>query len=347
MVKHNIKLKIARLGVNYVTNIVDTCDCYFNKIEQENDVGIDGIIEFTDGEKPSGRCIAVQIKTGESYFNKKNNECIIPIEGHYEYWKNYCMPVYGIVCSLEDNIAYWIDIKQYLSDNSLYIEKDEFKQIKFKMRDINKFDVDSFNTFFRAGISRSLPQISYEQACKLIQSLYSDEICIGINILASIYSNKVDTWNMIYHTFIKAEDQNVLNNSIGYLAYVPGHGDLYGNLNFTPESKEYAKKLIDKTDLQGIIKMLRLIDENEIDRGTIGQDVEAIISSISNVDKILLSIIQQDNLEEEIINRAVIILAYSFPKQFKEAINKNQIKTNWVVELITNAFNEYGYFDLY
>ena len=113
MVKYNEKIKKGKLGVNYVTDVVDRCECYFNKIEQENDIGIDGIIEFTQNGMPTGKCIAVQIKTGNSFITKKK-ECIIPIGSHYEYWKNYCMPVYGIVYSLDDNIAYWVDVKQYL-----------------------------------------------------------------------------------------------------------------------------------------------------------------------------------------------------------------------------------------
>ena len=81
MVKYNEKIKKGKLGVNYVTDVVDRCECYFNKIEQENDIGIDGIIEFTQNGMPTGKCIAVQIKTGNSFITKKKRV-------YYSYWKS-------------------------------------------------------------------------------------------------------------------------------------------------------------------------------------------------------------------------------------------------------------------
>ena len=44
----NEDIKLGKKGVNYVTMIVDECMCSFHKIEQENDVGIDGQIELFD-----------------------------------------------------------------------------------------------------------------------------------------------------------------------------------------------------------------------------------------------------------------------------------------------------------
>lgn len=347
MIKYNDKIKKGKLGVNYVTDIVDRCDCYFNKIEQENDIGIDAIIEFTDNTIPTGECIAVQIKAGESYVNRRRNECIIPIENHYEYWKNYCMPVYGIVYILNDNIAYWVDIKRYLNKNKTYIESGELNIIKFKMKSINKFDIESFNKYFKCDVKNTLPEISYEEASKLIASENIDEIYIGINSLAKSYAGKKETWDKLIDMFRKTTDYDMLNEIVFYLAYIPGHGDLWGDLNFSEESKEYARDIINKLNIDEVIKMLSIIDENGIDRGTIGQCVEAIIASINDGDKLLEEIVKNKNLEEEILNNAIAIFAYNYPKEFNLAISKKEIKINWFVELVINSFEECGGFYLY
>lgn len=263
MIKYNDKIKRGKLGVNYVTDIVDRCNCYFNKIEQENDIGIDGIIEFTDDSIPTGKCIAVQIKTGESYVKNK------------------------------------------------------------------------------------LPEISYEESNNLLESANVDEVYIAINSLAKRYANKIETWDKLIEVFRKTSDIDLINEIIFYLSYIPGHGDLWAGVNFSEMSKKHARDILNKLSTNEVIKILSAVDENGIDRGTIGQCVEAIISSINNSDKILKEIIKNENLEEEIINNAISILAYSYPEEFNLAISTGEIKSNWYIELIVDSFKTYGGFDLY
>ncbi|MDU2663477.1 MAG: DUF4365 domain-containing protein [Clostridium perfringens] len=347
MIRYNDKIKQGKLGVNYVTDIVDRCECYFNKIEQENDIGIDAIIEFTDDSIPTGKCIAVQIKTGESYVNRRKKECIIPIKSHYEYWKNYCMPVYGIVYILEDNIAYWVDIKQYLNENKRIIESGDLNIIKFKMSSINKFDIDSFNKYFKCFVKNKLPEISYEESCNLLESKNVDEVYIAINSLAKRYANKNETWDKLIDIFKTTSDISLISEIIFYLSYIPGHCDLCNQLNFSEVSRQHARDILNKLNTNEVIKILSAIDENGIERGTIGQCIETIISSINNSDNILKEIIKNEDLEEEIINNAITILAYNYPEEFKISINKGDIKKNWYIELVIDSFNEYGEFDLY
>jgi hypothetical protein len=106
----------SKAGINYVRTIVESDNLIFQKIDQENDVGIDALIEVVKKERPTGNFIAAQIKSGKSYFDKKSNFCKFPIGGHRDYWSNYSLPVYGIVFINEFESAYWIDIKHYLKN---------------------------------------------------------------------------------------------------------------------------------------------------------------------------------------------------------------------------------------
>lgn len=120
MVYLNEDIKIGKKGVSYVTTIVDECMCSFHKIEQENDVGIDGQIELFDERRlPIGKLISVQVKTGRSYYDLDKNECHISIGTDREYWMKIDMPVIGIVCVMDEKYesvktAFWVDIKEYL-----------------------------------------------------------------------------------------------------------------------------------------------------------------------------------------------------------------------------------------
>jgi len=85
-------ISTGKKGINFVRDVVDNNECFLNEIKQENDVGIDAFIEFTENQMPTGKCIAIQVKTGDSFINRKLNKCIIPISTHAEYWKNYSIP---------------------------------------------------------------------------------------------------------------------------------------------------------------------------------------------------------------------------------------------------------------
>jgi hypothetical protein len=41
----------AKAGINYVRTIVEAHNCIFQKIDQENDVGIDALIELVKDER--------------------------------------------------------------------------------------------------------------------------------------------------------------------------------------------------------------------------------------------------------------------------------------------------------
>ncbi|MPM25322.1 hypothetical protein SDC9_71813 [bioreactor metagenome] len=105
--------------------------------------------------------------------------------------------------------------------------------------------------------------------------------------------------------------------------------------------------MLNQLNTNEVTKILSSIDENGIERGTIGQCIEAIISSINKSDRILKEIIRNEALEEEVINSAITILAYNYPEEFNLAVSNGEITKNWYVELIINSFQEYGGFDLY
>lgn len=83
----------SKAGINYVRTIVESHNCIFQKIDQENDVGIDALIEVVKNERPTGNFIAAQIKS-ENPTLTKNRICanflletieIIGVIIHYQF----------------------------------------------------------------------------------------------------------------------------------------------------------------------------------------------------------------------------------------------------------------------
>lgn len=77
------------------------------------DVGIDAQVEIVKDSKPTGQLLALQIKSGVSYFSEiENNEIIYrPDKKHVNYWMKYCLPVVIILYNPETDQFFWTDVE--------------------------------------------------------------------------------------------------------------------------------------------------------------------------------------------------------------------------------------------
>ncbi|MDM3114219.1 DUF4365 domain-containing protein [Citrobacter sp. Cf128] len=138
--------RIGMLGVNHVQRVLGKWGWGFQKIDQENDDGFDGIIYIRskkcsvaapeDKRKQSwegtGGLIHVQIKTGEGYVNKKYDKeiklNIANLQAKREMWNRYALPCILIFVSENDKgeeQAYWVDVKSdasYLNDTGTVLK---------------------------------------------------------------------------------------------------------------------------------------------------------------------------------------------------------------------------------
>jgi hypothetical protein len=72
------------------------------------DWGIDAHVEVMEGDQLIGKLIALQIKSGPSYFRKKGDGFVYYGEKrHYDYWLNHSLPVFIILHRPADNLILW------------------------------------------------------------------------------------------------------------------------------------------------------------------------------------------------------------------------------------------------
>lgn len=72
------------------------------------DWGIDAHLEIIEHEKLTGKLIALQIKSGASYFRKKGGDYVYYGEQrHYDYWLYHSLPVFIILHNPDTNITIW------------------------------------------------------------------------------------------------------------------------------------------------------------------------------------------------------------------------------------------------
>ncbi|WP_097471405.1 DUF4365 domain-containing protein [Escherichia coli] len=104
-----------RLGVNAVAEAIAKIGQIWRETPMA-DVGIDGQIEYVSPEGfATGRMIAVQIKSGPSFFQESQGDWVFyPEEKHRFYWERFPLPVLIIIHNPETNLSYWQDARQVL-----------------------------------------------------------------------------------------------------------------------------------------------------------------------------------------------------------------------------------------
>lgn len=97
-----------RLGVQIVGTLLTQSGFVFRE-QSVADFGVDAHIEYLDGENASGKLIALQIKSGSSWFKEEvDNGFVFRGDAkHLDYWLNHSLPVLIILVDTDTSTSYW------------------------------------------------------------------------------------------------------------------------------------------------------------------------------------------------------------------------------------------------
>jgi hypothetical protein len=88
-------------------------------------MGIDSQVEVCVNGNPTGKLLALQVKSGTTYFHEISGNCIV-VRGekvHYEYWTNHSLPVLLVVYNPETGETLW----QHLTKDTVTLLKNGWK----------------------------------------------------------------------------------------------------------------------------------------------------------------------------------------------------------------------------
>lgn len=116
----------------------------------------------------------------------------------------------------------------------------------------------------------------------------------------------------------------------------------------TKDTENHARNRLNEFNKQDVIKLLCFIDEEVgIARGSIGQSVEAIISTHSNRDQILLEIIEDCELSMPLREVAALIYAYNNKQAALPSLIYLSEQGSWYAGELHTHLKEYGCVDPY
>ena len=103
-----------RLGVNAVEGIFLQMGWIFRE-QTISDYGIDAHAEPREDGSPTGQLIALQIKTGESYFRKRGDNFVFYGERqHLDYWRRHVLPVFIVLHNPTTKQTIWQRVERDL-----------------------------------------------------------------------------------------------------------------------------------------------------------------------------------------------------------------------------------------
>jgi hypothetical protein len=328
----------SKEGVNFIRSTVESSGSLFIKIEQENDLGIDALIEFIKDEHPLNKQIAIQIRSGASYYTSEARECAFPIGSHRSYWNRHPLPVFGLVYVPVLQTAYWVNIKRYLKANP------DATVIRFPATEANKFNAATFTKLFLPAIAGETPILEINEAFRLASSSEPSETYLGLLVLFRRYPNNKLVWDELVRTFMERPVDEIPPVLLYWLAHIPGHGDIfYFGETPLPETRAYVRSLFARLKVEHVIKLLSFIDpEEQIGRGTLGQSVEAIVTSLPNASSMLREVIHSEKLGMPIRESAALILAMNEAEGALSDLSKLEAVGSWYAGEIIRHVKEYG-----
>lgn len=233
----------------------------YRDVPGESDTGIDGFIEFVDTEDVTGQMIAVQVKTGSSYYNKSKEQFELKIEKDMlDYWKNYMLPVVLFFYLPDEDKGCWISIREYIETEEYY---NRLPILKIKVSIKKELNENTFTNL----IEYARKNYEYKSAINWIDScldVSEDNIMDNFLILSNhpyTRDNKITIFIARY--LIKFDNNELLREVLWFLGYCIGRFRWSGNPgnSIEKEIQNYTSKICSDLSESELYKLLCLIDD--------------------------------------------------------------------------------------
>ena len=126
-----------RLGVSKLDYYFSSKGWLFRE-QYTHDYGIDAQVEIVEGRRPTGNLIAIQVKSGSSYFTESSHNNIVfrTEEKHINYWVQHSLPVIIVLYDPDEDELIW----EAVTENTI---KSTGKGWKIEIPKIKKLDEGS------------------------------------------------------------------------------------------------------------------------------------------------------------------------------------------------------------
>lgn len=146
--------------------------------QRENDYGIDAHAELIDGETATGRLLAIQLKSGETYFSEEvlGGFVFRSDAEHVEYWLQHSLPVVICLCDVERGVVLW----QHVSRETVVSTGKGYKIVIPDTQQVDDASVDSLSDVCTSVVPSSrLTELRIEDLSHAGAKRYSIDVLLS------------------------------------------------------------------------------------------------------------------------------------------------------------------------
>ena len=180
--RHTKRATVAKQGVLKLQEIVNNHGSIYRPVHGEDDVGVDGFIEFVAEESATGHLVAAQVKSGDSYL-RTNEACfeIAVSDARLQYWLSYMLPVILVCYSPSKDLMCWTSVRDYVAAEEYHNRP---LQNRIRIRHSSVLDEQSMRKLSGLAAARSDERILIRAADKCLSNTPQDRQD-GFRILAN------------------------------------------------------------------------------------------------------------------------------------------------------------------
>lgn len=251
--------KTEKEGVIYLEDLVNKHGSIFREVPGDKDTGIDGFIEFVCNEEATGKILAVQIKSGDSYYEYKENKFVLyPDQDHIDYWEKYTLPVVLVFYSPSAKCGAWIGIDEHLK-RLKYHNKPLLSKIEIKV-EANNIDISDLKLYMDMKYDSLMLLHCMDRCYDLDNDVVFENFQILINHPDSRDNKSVIK---IARELIESTNIEIAREALWYLGYCVGRQRWSWNPNTLKEKQVigFSSELCIDIPNEVIYKLLCIVDE--------------------------------------------------------------------------------------
>lgn len=152
----DMRNNVDKIGVNAVQSIVYKELHWIFREQPIEDYGIDALIEIDGVDYPTGKYIAVQIKSGKSFFSEitKNGVIFRFDQKHKKYWVEHSLPVILVLYHPENEECIWETIDR------ITVKPVSEKTYKLTVPSSNRFDMSAKGKLLILAYSKNIGDLA-------------------------------------------------------------------------------------------------------------------------------------------------------------------------------------------
>lgn len=281
-------------GILYVEQVVNRHGSIFRKVHQEEDIGIDGFIEFVASNQTEGLLLAVQIKSGKAY-ERKNRFAITADRQHLEYWNRFMLPVIIIAYSPNRQLACW----KAVTDSSSTTIEIPFSQV---------FDEASMNKGLRSlALTRRDESLLYN-AANSIMSDDADQRHQGILLLSQHPTSRVTRLVVqLAGELVLDNDPRIVRAAVGVVGLAIAQSkwaSYYGRVDH--DVHFFARRTCFRFGERHVRQMLFSIDDGDFGPRSVGEALIDCLVSVPKAEQICRDIVLDASEEARVRLNALV-----------------------------------------